>query len=180
VGSTTSQSMFEALFDRRLKPTGAFLEQLRGAGYDSASSEARYPTEVWVRCLELARAHRYPQLSREEAYRHLGREFGAGFLETLVGALVSVALPFMTPASFLQRLSGYFRLGRSDSGLTFTIVETRPTACRVVVHNPAAVPGTFVAGMIDAALVRVTPDWSVEVLHTTATDYSLLVQWRAG
>jgi uncharacterized protein (TIGR02265 family) len=169
--------MFEALFDRRLKPTGEFAAELRAAGYDAAQALPKYPTEVWTRCLELARRHRWPQASQAEAYRQLGREFSQGFLETLVGRLVNAAIPFMSPQSFLNRLASYFRMGREDSGLSFDVVERTAASARVEVHNPAAVPGTFVAGIVEIALERMKRQGTVEVLQKSPTDYELLVRW---
>jgi len=174
----TNQSMFEALFDRRLKPTGPFAKALTLAGYEPSRAQEKYPTEVWTRCLALARHHVWPQLSEPEAFRHIGREFTEGFLETITGRLVGVALPFMNPGSFIKRLASYFRMGREDSGLSFEIVELGASSARIVVHNPAAVPGTFVAGMLDVMFVRVKTQGTVEVLQKTPLDYELLVRWQ--
>ena len=170
--------MFEALFDRRLKPTGGFAQELKSAGYDPAEAKGKYPTEVWTRCLEVARKHAWPELSVPDAFRHIGREFTEGFLETITGRIVGAALPFMTPSSFLKRLASYFRLGREDSGLTFDLIELAAASARVVVHNPAAVPGSFVAGMIDLMFVRLKIEGTVEVLQKTPVDYELLVRWQ--
>lgn len=175
--SLTNHSMFEALFDRRLKPVGDFARELLAAGYDPAHATPKYPTEVWTRCLEIARQHRWPELSRPEAFRLIGREFSEGFLETIVGRLVGAAVPFMSPQSFLNRLSTYFRMGREDTGLSFEIVDQTPSACRIEVHNPSEVPGTFVAGMIEVALERLARKGSVEVLQKTPRDYELVVRW---
>jgi len=170
--------MFEALFDRRLEPSGAFADDLRAAGYDPEQAVQKYPTDVWTRCLELARRHRWPTLSREEAYRQIGREFTLGFLETIPGRLVGVALPFMSLDSFLRRLQSYFRMGREDTGLTFDIVERGDGFNRVEVHNPAEVPGTFVAGLIEIAIERLGVKASVEVRQATPSEYQLHIRWR--
>lgn len=178
VPSLTNQSMFEALFERRLKPTGVFAEELKSAGYDASRVVAKYPTEVWRRCLDIARRHRWPELDEPDAFRHIGHEFTEGFLETIAGRLVGAALPFMSPGSFLKRLASYFRMGREDAELTFDIVELAPLSARVVVHNPAAVPGTFVAGMIDVMFERLSQQGTVEVLQKTPVDYELFVRWQ--
>jgi uncharacterized protein (TIGR02265 family) len=178
VASITNQSMFEALFERRLKPTGAFREALVSAGYDGANAKPKYPTEVWTRCLGVARAHRYAELSEQEAWRQIGREFTLGFLETLVGRLVAVAIPLMSPDSFLNRLATWFRMGREDEGLTFDVVERGVGVARIVVHNPAAVGGGFVAGMIEIGFERLERAHSVEVLQSSPVDYELRVRWQ--
>jgi uncharacterized protein (TIGR02265 family) len=124
-----------------------------------------------------APTHRWPSLSVDAAYRVIGREFTLGFPETFVGRLVSAALPFMSPASFLDRLATSFRMGREDFGLLFDVVESSEGSARAVVHNPAAVPGAFVAGLIEIALERLGRRGRVEVHQTSATDYQLLVRW---
>jgi uncharacterized protein (TIGR02265 family) len=177
VPSSTNHSMFEALFDRRLKPAGAFAAALKDAGYDPRLAVPKYSTHVWVRCLEIARAHRYATLPATEAYREIGREFTLGFLETLPGRLLATAIPFMTPRSFLRRLASYLRMGREDERLTFDLVKEEATAAEAVVHNPAAVPGGFVAGMIDVAMERLRTKATVEVDQHTPLDYTLRVRW---
>lgn len=169
--------MFEALFDRRLKPTGTFAEELRFAGYDPATAVPTYPTEVWITCLEVTRRNLYPTLTPPDAYRRIGHEATEGFLETLVGKMVRVALPFMTPTTFVRRLANYLRLGRNDAGLTFDLVRDEPGAIDAVVHNPAGVPGTYVAGLIDTAMLRFKVKWTIEVEQKSATDYTLAIRW---
>jgi len=176
--STTNQSMFEALFDRRLKPTGTFAERLKQAGYDAEKAEPKYPTEVWKRCLEVAREEVWPQLPMEQAYRAIGVEFTRGFLDTLVGKLITVALPFMSPLGFLQKLQSYFRMGRNDTGLVFEIVESGDGFARCHVHNPAMVHGEFVAGIVQVAMEKLSVDYTVEVQHQSPTDYDLTVRWQ--
>lgn len=178
MASATNHSMFEALFDRRLRPEGAFAAELREAGYDQTRAVQRYPTEVWTRCLEIARRHRWPDAPRPEAYRQLGREFTLGYLETPVGRLVGVALPLMSPRSLLERFASYLRLGREDANLTFELVEVTCAGARAVVHNPAAVPGTFVAGMIEVAFERMGRQGRVEIAQQTPTDYELRARWE--
>lgn len=176
--SLTNQSMFEALFDRRLKPGGAFAEELKAAGYDPSTAKPKYPTAIWRRCLDVAHRHRWPALSESDAFRQIGREFTEGFLETIVGRLVAVTLPFMSVDSFLTRLASYFRMGREDSGLSFELVERKPGFAKAVAHNPAGVPGSFVAGMIEIAFERLKREGTVEVLQVTAYDYELQIRWR--
>ncbi len=176
--SETNQSMFEALFDRRLKPEGAFREALKGAGYDPDKPKARYPTSVWVTCLEIARSARFSSQTTDEAYRTLGREFTEGFMQTLVGRLVSVALPVMRPKSFLVRLERYFKMGREGGGIQYDMTEPAPRHAHIEVTNPAGVPGAFVAGMIDVAFMRIAKSWTIDILQRTAIHYALDVRWE--
>lgn len=169
--------MFEALFDRRLKPGGAFADELRAAGYDPSRATTKYPTQIWVRCLELARTHVYATLELSDAYRHIGREFTRGFLETLSGKLIGAAVPFMTPKSFLRRLANYMRMGRNDDALTFDLTEETATSVVAVVHNPSAVPGGFVAGMVDVAMEKLKTKHTIVIEQKTPFDYVLRINW---
>jgi uncharacterized protein (TIGR02265 family) len=170
--------MFEALFDRRLKPEGAFREALLGAGYDANKPKAKYPTSVWVTCLEIARSARYSSLGADEAYRILGREFTEGFMQTLVGRLVGVALPIMRPRSFLARLERYFKMGREGGDIRYDMTEPSPGVAHIEVVNPAGVPGAFVAGMIDVAFGRLAKSWTIGITQRTAIHYALDVRWE--
>ena len=176
--STTNHSMFEALFDRRLKPTGEFARRLAAAGYDPKRALAKYPTQVWITCLELARADRWPTLDPRDAYRQIGVEFTRGFLETLSGKLVAAAVPFMTPRTYLRRLASYIRLGRSDEAFAFDLVRDEEGAVDIVVHNPAAVPGGFVAGMIDVGFEKLKTKPDIAIEQKTPYDYRLEVRWK--
>lgn len=176
--SVTNRSMFEALFDRRLKPTGAFAERLKQAGYDPQQPQLKYPTSVWKRCVDLARAERWPDLPTDEAFRAIGREATLGFFETLPGELITAALPFLTPVGFLEKVQNYFRLGREDSGLTFEVLEATDGFARCHLHNPAEVHGGFVAGIIDVAFTKLGLEYELEVKQESTTDYELTVRWK--
>lgn len=170
--------MFEALFDGRLKPTGQFADELKAAGYDPTRAVPKYPTEIWLACLELARKHRWAALSAPEAYREIGREFTRGFLDgTLPGKVLGAAIPFMTPRAFVRRLASYLRMGRNDERLTFDLVRDEPGLAECVVHNPAGVPGGFVAGIIDVGFDRLKVKRTIEIEQRTPLDYTLLVKW---
>lgn len=178
LGSTTNHSMFEALFERRLKPSGAFAEELRAAGYDALATEATYPTEIWTTCLEIARKWLWAPLPVADAYRAMGRVFGEGFLETAEGRLLAEAIGHMSPARFVQRIAIYLRLGRNDTQLTFDLTRDEPGWIDAQVHNPAAVPGTFVAGIIEAAYARMGVTWKMTVDQRTPTDYVMAIRWE--
>ena len=170
--------MFEALFDRRLKPTGVFAQELLAAGYDPAHAIPKYPTEVWLRCLEVTRRQRWGALPAPEAYRFIGREFTLGFFDTLPGKVLGAAMPLMTPRSFLRRLASYLRMGRNDERLSFDLVREEDGFAECVVHNPAGVPGGFVAGLIEVGFERLKTRVVVEIDQKTALDYVLRVSWR--
>lgn len=174
--SMAQGSMFEALFNRGLHPEGAFADALREVGYDVLHPRPEYPTPVWVKALEVARRHAFPQDSVAAAYRKLGRQFTDGFLSTLAGKVVAVALPFMNAESFLKRMPRYMQLGRSDVSME---VELQPggRAARARLVDPFGVPAEFMAGVLEVGLEKVRSPGRVEATTLDATRYELALTW---
>ncbi|HLT31976.1 MAG TPA: DUF2378 family protein [Myxococcaceae bacterium] len=102
--STVDSTLFEAMFVRTLTPTGAFAEELRQTGFDLAQMQPKYPAPIWRRCVEVARRHTYPELPKEEGMRQLGRDFMKGYYGTLLGKVVSAAMPLIGLERTLNRL----------------------------------------------------------------------------
>ena len=111
---TTKAAVFEGLFDRVLRPRGAFAAELREAGYDPQHRRAEYPTHVFHACLEVARRHAHPGLSVDAANHQLGRALAEGYLSTLVGALVSSTFPLLGPDGVLRQLHRVWARGQPD------------------------------------------------------------------
>lgn len=177
MGSTTAHSWFEALFERRLRPSGPFADALRFAGYDATRALPEYPTEVWLRCLEVAREQRWPDLDRERAYREMGIEFSLGFLETILGRVVGAAISFMTPASFMRRIAGYMRMGRNDDALTMELVSVEPRRVELTITNPTGVPSAFIAGVVDVACRHMRVNHTVGVHQHDVQRATVTVEW---
>jgi hypothetical protein len=83
---TAQGSMFEGLYVKVLKPTGAFRDDLAKAGFDVQALRPEYPMDVWVACLDVTAKHLHPTLERFAAWRLIGRDFITGFLDTIVAA----------------------------------------------------------------------------------------------
>lgn len=103
-GHATDLSMFEGLFDKMLKPQGAFAAALKTAGYDAAHTKPSCPSQVFTDCMTVAARHAFPQLGVDQAYRCLGRIFTEGFLKTIPGKLVNATMPMIGPKRFVQRI----------------------------------------------------------------------------
>jgi uncharacterized protein (TIGR02265 family) len=172
---TISQSAFEGLFRRVLKPQGAFLEELKRTGYDPQHERASYSLEVWDAALKLAARHVHPGAPRDEALRRLGAAFLSGFFETLTGRLVSSALPLMGAEALLKHLPRPWAVAAPG-----TVVETRqvaPGCWELVVRHPSPQPD-FDLGMLTALLQRVqAKDASIEMLDRRPNGYTAQVRW---
>lgn len=171
----TAYIMFEALFDKRLKPQGAFEAELRKAGYDASRTRTSYPTEVWHQCLELAVTHATPGQDRPKALQWLGREFCLGFFQTLPGRLVKGSLQFMRPPTLLRRFATYLRMGRED--VSFELVEERERGARGRVHNPTGNRAYFIAGTLEVGLEQMGVAPRVTVEPIDETNFWLDVSW---
>ncbi len=168
-------SMFEALFIRVLKPEGAFASGLQAVGYDVANPQPEYPTSVWVKSLEVACQRMFRGESPSRAYRKLGRQFTEGFLSTLAGKIVAVAMPFMNAESFLKKMPRYMRLGRSDVPMEVTFPSAGSALAKLT--DPFGVPADFMAGVLEVGLEKVRSPGQVEVKVLDATHYELHIRW---
>jgi uncharacterized protein (TIGR02265 family) len=172
VEETTDNSAFEGLFQRALKPDGAFADELCAAGYDLRRPHPKYPTRVWRACLEIALRHAHPGKPREEGMRALGHAFIAGFFDTIIGRLVAVALPLLGPERITQKFPKYWEATRPGVKIE-TIVEN-PNRHRLLFRDPHPMPD-FVAGIIEAALQRAGKNIRVEVGMRTAIGFEIVV-----
>ncbi len=172
---TSQYSMFEGLFDRVLKPEGAFLEALKAAGYDPATPKPVYPMAVWHRCLDVVAKHRFAQLPTADAYRATGRAFMAGFFETLVGRLIAAALPFLSPKTFVQRSPRFLRTGVNE--LETELEWLSDTKARVVMHGPHADACFVTAGVIEVSFERLRVPVRVEGRNLPNGDNELTIDW---
>lgn len=109
-GRATQGSFFEGLFIRSLQASGAFADALRECGFDPLQPRAIYPIEVWNAALEVAWRHRYPGWTREAAYHEMGRQLGAGFLQTWMGKVVDMGLPMIGPERLIARIPSLMAL----------------------------------------------------------------------
>ncbi len=172
--SMSEGSLFEALFERVLKPTGAFADELRRIGYDPAKTLAKYPTRVWLEAVEIACRFAFPGLARPQAMRRVGRTVVEGFLGTLVGKVIGVGIPLIGPERAIMRLPTYISAGRKDLEIEVTMEAKR--RARVVVVDAFAVP-EFMAGVIEAGMEKAGVTAKVEIVEVALPRYQLGVSW---
>jgi uncharacterized protein (TIGR02265 family) len=170
---TAQGSMFEGLYGRVLKPTGAFKADLLGAGFDVSAIQPEYPMQVWVDCLDITARHKHPGVERYEAWRRIGRDFITGFLETIAGRLVAVALPFLSPKGFLTRAPRFLRLGVRE--LESSVEWLTPTHGVVTLNGPHEGASALTAGVVEVCLERlkVTPTITARSLGGTASQFEV-------
>jgi uncharacterized protein (TIGR02265 family) len=160
--STIDSTLFEAMFVRTLTPTGAFAEELRTIGFDLAQMQPKYPASLWRRCVEVARRHTYPGLSKEEGMRQLGRDFMKGYYGTLLGKVVSAAMPLIGLERTLNRLERMWKASQPTAELT--IEKEAPGQWRLEVREPGILP-EFSAGILEGGAQPIGVPVSVEIIE---------------
>jgi len=168
------QSSFEGLFVKVLKVDGAFAEELRQAGFDVRHQQARYPTSVFKRCIEIACRNVYPGQPTPQAMRKLAAQFVDGFFHTIVGKVVVAVLPFLSPESFLKRYPRFFAM--AAPGVKMTVDEVSPRHWRLALRDRFTLP-EFNAGLMECLLQRfgVTP--TVKVEEQSQWHFVLSITW---
>jgi uncharacterized protein (TIGR02265 family) len=144
-----NEALFEGLFCVALDVSGELEAELKRHGYDRRKPKPSYDGAVLLACLTAARKHLHPTKSEDEGLRALGQSFVQGFRKTVLGGVLTAALPFLGPARFLPRLPGRFASLRSDAKVT---VEMKgPRAATLSFSDPLPL-GSFYAGAIETAL----------------------------
>ena len=168
-------SVMEGLFVRGLKAEGRLAERLLSYGYDIKKPEVSYSVLTYQRCVNAARHEMYGHLGDEEAYRILGRKMIDGFLETLVGKVIAVAMPMIGPARVLERLPRYCAMmGRGE--MEVRITPAGETARRIYFGDIYNRP-EFLAGALEVGLERAHVKPTITVEERTSEGYRLFVRW---
>ena len=174
-GRVTQGSFFEGLFVRALGAEGAFADALKTVGVDVRRLQPGYPIEVWNEALEVAWKQCFAHLTREEAYRELGRQMAYGFARTLVGRVVDVSLPLLGPERFVQRIPSLSKLDSYEYQVRVESLGER----RFRVHywnDPDAKPD-FMAGLFEVGLRKTGVQPVVTVARREPKAFELDLSW---
>ncbi len=164
-------SLPEGLFTE-LKPSGAFAEELKVAGWDPTNPKLSYPDHVFDACLKVAARHCHPRLGETAAMTELGRAFTRGFRRTAVGKVALAVLPALSPALLVDYLPKVVRL--TASTMTFEVVGKGERERVVEVGTPDITPlPDFMAGAVAEASQHI----KVEVAGRRPRGYTLKLSW---
>jgi uncharacterized protein (TIGR02265 family) len=168
-------SVMEGLFLRGLKAEGRLADRLLSYGYDIKKPEVSYSVLTYQRCVNAARAEAFGHLSDEEAYRLLGRKLVDGFLETLVGKVVAVAMPMIGPARVVERIPRYCAMmGRGE--MEVRITPAGETARRIYFGDIYNRP-EFLAGALEVGLEHSHVKPTVTVEDRMADGFRIFLRW---
>lgn len=171
--SVALHSMFEGLFVRGLHVDAALQEKLRAKGFDLLKPQARYPVTVFEDCVDAAAQALYPQLSRREAWQAIGRRFIEGYFETLVGKLISVSMPFLSPKTFINRVPRFITTGLEGALVTVEWHDARKATLFVKESGDEA--GALMAGVMAVCFERMGVPAPTFEPHVRGTGDSLVV-----
>lgn len=149
-----SRSVLEGLFVHALEPEGAFARELSEAGIDAALQQPRAPQELLVRGLDVAWRHRFPRLSRNEAWQRLGRLFIEGYFRTTVGQLIAFAVPALRPTRFVSMIPSYVRTGLED--VTTEVKLLGPQRAQVTLGGGHEGCAWLLAGVLEVCFERMS------------------------
>ncbi|MFP2925605.1 DUF2378 family protein [Pyxidicoccus sp. 3LG] len=168
-------NFFVALFTNGLRVKEPLIAALRQVGFDVDRPQGEYPIEVWNECMRLAWRHLCPAKSQEQAYREFGRRFFEGFTQTLIGSVLSVGLPVLGAERFLRRLPQYMKIDT----LRYRVEahEVEPRHWRLVFRDDLDAKPDFVAGIVEASLLRIGTQAAVDVTLREPTNFDITVRW---
>lgn len=171
---TMDSSVFEGLFVRALKPTGAFLEDLKRVGVDPARLEPKYPEATFRAALDLACRHAYPELAQEAAWHRLGADVIAGYFTTILGRIAAGLVPAVGVEGSLKRLQ--FLWSAPQPAMRIQAERTGERDWKVTFEN-AHLPADFVAGVLEAGLSRSGTKVQARTTERRGTGGTVRVQW---
>jgi uncharacterized protein (TIGR02265 family) len=166
-----ARSVLEGLFVHALQPEGAFAQELNAVGFDVAAPNPRYPQQVLVRSLDVAWQHRFPTLSRDEAWRQLGRLFIEGYFQTTVGRLIGFAVPALRPTRFVSMIPTYVRTGLLDMRTEVKMLGPQRAHVSMVGGHPGC--AWLLAGVLEVCFQRMSvpcrfePAWEDAIAQLT-------------
>lgn len=166
-------AVFEGLFVQALEGAASMRPQLKRLGVDLDRLEPRYPAVTFIAALDVASDTLFPQQPRWQGHRELGHRFVAGFVKTILGALLGAASSVVGPAGILRRFPGGFRRGRPD--LEVSSREETPGHWRMCFRG-AQISGPFTQGVLEGILRRAKIAPTV-VLEPVDGGFDLSISW---
>ncbi len=158
--NTMDGSVFEGLA-RQLKPTGAFADELKQAGFDPERLEAKYDEAVFARTIEVAARHVFPEVLLEVAHTKLGNALIDGYFETILGRVTGALMPVLGVGGALKRVQRLWTI--AHHAMRITAENDGPNTWAISFSN-AVMTSDLVAGILQAALSRADKRVKVHVV----------------
>ena len=151
-----------------------YLQRARQVGVDLELLQPSYPLATWIALLELTREELFPELTREDAYRELGRCVVRGHVQTPLGGAMAATARLMGPARVLLALTWVLRTASNFMRAALTRVGPRHFVAVLNVQVPVS---TYNQGVLLEVLAQ-TGAGGVEVDAGTWTQVGLRLEVR--
>lgn len=159
---TVDGSFFEGLFNRVLKPEGAFKTKLRLAGCDVDRLEPKYEEEVFGRALRIAAEFAFPGDPIYLAHRRIGHALVEGYFETILGSVTASMIRVLGVRGTLARFAQLWHV--PQPGMEISAELESPGQWLVRFKN-RVMTAELVAGIVETALGRADPSARVEIVE---------------
>ncbi|MDQ3262309.1 MAG: DUF2378 family protein [Myxococcota bacterium] len=176
VFDNTVDGLFRRALGRRM--SHRCKERLKAAGLDlDAKLKPAYPRLQYYDFVNIAAEELYGGMSRDAAHFELGKQFIAGFQETLLGKAVTSLVKLLGPRKTLGKMSQ--NMQSSNNYMKTSLKELGPGDCEITLSQVSGAPRYFEGVLLLAieltggaeAKVRPTPgEGPSYVYHCTWKD----------
>lgn len=162
--------------------------ELKALGFDFSKLQVAYPLAQWVKGLRVVAVHLAADVPDGERFRHLGRIFMKGFVETPMGFAALTAGRVFGVKRTLLRMGRNFRTATNYSFSEEREVAPKEVQLRVGIA-PAFLPlvterstlfAEYRQGVLEGVLDVLDVKGTVEVLHVDVAqqDFTYRVTWE--
>jgi len=145
---TVDASVLESVA-RLHQPSGAFAAELRAVGFDLDRPEMRYTPATLLAVLDVCAKHRYPELSRGDAHRQIGRKFVDQFFATFLGRVAGTLVQALGVKRFLLKVPKVASM--ITKGLEVDSQQVAPDEIRMVFRGSPDMSADYTTGAIEGA-----------------------------
>ncbi len=172
---TVEGVVFDSLFSKVLRPTGAFADELRRAGFDPQAQHGAYPLDVFARCVDAAGRRLAPGRSLDGALRELGQKLLDGVFMQPNLRLIGMTLPMFGPERYLA--SAFCWSWLEAMGFEMTATRENERGWRLALGGPDEIPAELLAGAVERGLEKTGVRAQVEIVELRASTFTLRVSW---
>ena len=177
-------------FKKSLGPrfTTAVEQELKALGFDFNKLQVAYPLAQWVKGLRFVAEHLGGDVAESERFRHLGRIFMLGFVQTPMGFAALTAARVFGVKRTLLRMGRNFRTATNYSFSEEREVGPKEVELRVgispqflpQVTERSALFAEYRQGVLEGVLDVLDVKGEVQVLHVDLAnqDFTYRVRWE--
>lgn len=177
-GDIVFDNTVDGLFRRALgrTMTARCKERLKAAGLDlDAKLKPAYPRLQYYEFVNIAAEELYPRLSRDDAHYELGKQFVAGFQETLLGKAVVSLVKLLGPRKTLAKMTQ--NMQSSNNYMKTTLLEIDGNEYEIVLSQVSGAPRYFEGVLLRAIELSGGQNAVVKPTRGEGPGYSYRCSW---